>query len=208
MSDLKVQVAMRFAIVNGEHPMTPADDAYVSEYFVPLDDLCASLSVSCDDVRQHMLALRLPLPSYIRSDGAEMVAPDLLELPESAGGIGRLREWFTAHWSNSRQAADEWRFYLNGQYVCLRSVTPDNIRRKDDLVRAIDRALIDPQPQSPRWLEDLHKLVDELDELEPPFAPYDRLRFHGPVSRDTAIVAVRARFPRPQASADRGQEVS
>jgi hypothetical protein len=33
--------------------------------------------------------------------------------------------------------------------------------------------------------------------LEPPFAAYDRLRFGGPVSRDTCIDAIRERFPRP-----------
>jgi hypothetical protein len=50
------------------------------------------------------------------------------------------------------------------------------------------------------WLAELHALVDELDALEPPFAPYDRLRFGGPISRDTLIDDVRARFPRTAAS--------
>ncbi len=35
-------------------------------------------------------------------------------------------------------------------------------------------------------------LVDELDELEPEFTAYDRLRFDGPVSRDTYINSFRA----------------
>ncbi len=196
MSELKAQLAARFVAINGEHPMTAADDAYVNQYFVPLDDLCASRSLSPDVVRQHMLAQRLPLPGYIRSDGTEMVPADLLELSERAGGIGQLGEWFASHWADRHKASQEWRDYLSGQYVCLRSVTPGNIQRKDELVGAIGAALAEPRPQSRRWLEDLHGLVDELDELEPPFAPYDRLRFGGPVSRDTAIDAVRASFPR------------
>ncbi|PYJ92069.1 MAG: hypothetical protein DME71_00360, partial [Verrucomicrobia bacterium] len=53
-----------------------------------------------------------------------------------------------------------------------------------------------PEPENDDWLESLHRLVDELDELEPPFTAYDRLRFRGPISRDTCINAVRARFPR------------
>jgi len=197
MSDLKAQVIARFLAVNGEHRMTAADDAYVSEYFVALEDLCAARSLAPDVIRQHMLAQRLPLPGYIRSDGTEMVPADLLELSEQAGGIEPLGQWFTAHWTDPEQGSQEWRSYLSGQYVCLRSVTPGNIQRKDALVSAIEHALSDPQPRSRRWLTDLHKLVDELDELEPPFAPYDRLRFGRPPSRDTAIDAVRARFPRP-----------
>jgi hypothetical protein len=196
MPDLKTQVAARFVAVNGEHQMTPTDDAYVNQYFVPLEDLCAARFLAPDLVRQHMLAHRLPLPGYLRSDGTEMVPADLLSLSEQAGGIEQLAEWFAAHWADDQKAAQEWRSYLDGQYVCLRSVTPGNIQRKDDLVGAIGLALADPRPQSPQWLEDLHLLADELDELEPPFAPYDRLRFGGPISRDTAIDAVRAKFPR------------
>jgi len=69
--------------------------------------------------------------------------------------------------------------------VCLHSVTPDTIRRKDQLVKAID-ATADPC--------ELESLVDELDQLEPAFTAYDRLRFGGPVSRDTHITAVRGRL--------------
>jgi hypothetical protein len=208
MSDLKAQVIARFIAVNGEHRMTEADDAYVSEYFVPLENLCAARSLRPDVVRQHMLEQRLPLPSYIRSDRTEMVPADLLELSEHAGGIERLGQWFTAHWTDPGRASDEWRSYLSGQYVCLRSVTPANIQRKDALVGAIESALDNPQPLSGRWLTDLHRLVDELDELEPPFAPYDRLRFGRPVSRDTAIDAVRVRFPRVHESAARTSQLA
>jgi Family of unknown function (DUF6058) len=195
--DLKSQIAERFAAVNGEYPMTPADDAYVNKYFVPLSDFCAKNSVSADAIRAHMLANRLPLPSYIRSDGTEMVPADLLALAEQAGGIEHLRGWFASHWADGEEASAEWEAYLSGQNVCLYTVTPANIQRKSYLVDAVSRALAEPL-QSASWLQELHGLVDELDQLEPPFAPYDRLRFGGPVSRDTAIDAVRARFPRPE----------
>jgi hypothetical protein len=139
----------------------------------------------------------LPLPSYIRSDGTEMVPADLMMLCERAGGVESLGQWFAGHWEDSDRAAAEWESYLDGQYVCLRSVTPENIQRKDYLVDAINREVADPRPQSRQWLADLHDLVDELDAIEPPFAPYDRLRFGRPISRDTAIDAVRSRFPLP-----------
>ena len=86
--------------------------------------------------------------------------------------------------------------YLKGQYVCLRDVLPETIQRKDELVEAITKAVSEPEPQNDDWLQSLHRLVDELDQLEPPFTTYDRLRFGGPVSRDTCIDTVRKRFPR------------
>ena len=37
--ELASAVAARFYAVNGRHPMTPEDDAYVSEWFVPVEEL-------------------------------------------------------------------------------------------------------------------------------------------------------------------------
>lgn len=42
----------------------------------------------------------------------------------------------------------------------------------------------------------LHVAIDELDALLRPFAPSDRIRFGGPVSRDRYVTALRERFPR------------
>src|SRR5581483_9198970 len=61
-------VAARFEAVNGAHPMTPDDDAYVTEWFVQLEDLAASSGHDVDRLRELILADRLPLPSYIRSE--------------------------------------------------------------------------------------------------------------------------------------------
>jgi hypothetical protein len=195
-AELTAAVGARFYAVNGIHEMTPDDDVYVSAWFEPLEQLAARKGADADELRRLMLANRLPLPSYIRSDGVQMVPRDLLELLEEAGGADRLREWFAGKWSTVEEAVVEWDDYLSGKYVCLRVVRPEQMRRKNMLVAQISRALAAPAPASPEWLEHVHGLVDELDEIEPPFAPYDRLRFGGPVSRDTLIDDVRRRFPR------------
>jgi hypothetical protein len=195
MAELARQVAESYLAVNGDHPMTPADDAYVDRHFITLEELCVGRPETPDQVRAHMLAGRLPLPSYLRSDGIEMVPADLLELADRAGGVHRLPEWFTSRWADREKAAEEWRSYLSGQYVCLRSVRPDTIIRKDQLTSAIAEALAEPKPRSMVWLTRLHILVDELELVELPFTAYDRLRFCGPTSRDTLIDGVRERFP-------------
>lgn len=43
-TDLKRQLAERFREVNGDHPMTDADDAYASAQFVTLEELCAAMA--------------------------------------------------------------------------------------------------------------------------------------------------------------------
>jgi hypothetical protein len=192
-TDLKQRLAERFREVNGDHPMTAADDAYVSAQFVVLEELCAVQSRDPEDVRRLMLDGRLPLPGYLRSDGAEMVPADLFALADEADGVELLEAWFTAHWADPAAGKAEWDAYLSGQYVCLHSVTPATIRRKDQLTAAIGAAVDDPDADAVR----LHALVDELDALEPAFTAYDRLRFGGPTSRDTCVDAVRARYPRP-----------
>ncbi|KAB2977507.1 hypothetical protein F8R89_00045 [Streptomyces sp. SS1-1] len=196
-TDLKQQLAERFSEVNGGHPMTDADDVYVSAQFVALEELCAVHGREADTVRRLMLEQRLPLPGYLRSDGAEMVPADLFALADEAGGVDLLEAWFTAHWADPMTGKAEWNAYLSGQYVCLHSVTPATIQRKDSLTTAIGAAVNEPDAGSVQWSKRLHALVDELDTLEPAFTGYDRLRFGGPTSRDTCINAVRARFPRP-----------
>ncbi|MEU8273132.1 DUF6058 family natural product biosynthesis protein [Microbispora bryophytorum] len=195
-TDLKQQLAEQFREVNGDHPMTDADDAYVSMQFVALEALCAVHGRDTDAVRRLMVEQRLPLPGYLRSDGAEMVPADLFALADEAGGVDLLEAWFIAHWADPIAGKAEWNSYLSGQYVCLRSVTPAAIRRKDHLTTAISAAADEPDAGSAQCSERLHALIDELDALEPAFTAYDRLRFDGPTSRDTRIDAMRARFPR------------
>ncbi|MFJ8430710.1 DUF6058 family natural product biosynthesis protein [Kitasatospora sp. NPDC094019] len=189
------RLARRYLAVNGEHPMTEADDAYVDRQFAALEALCARHGADPDEVRGHMLAGRLPLPGYLRSDGTEMVAPDLLELVDEAGGLTKLPDWFRSHWADREEGAEEYESYLSGQNVCLHRLHPVTMRRKGELVRDITSALGDPARETPDRLPALHALVDELDALEPEFTAYDRLRFGGPVSRDTCIDAVRREHP-------------
>lgn len=195
-TDLKYRIAECFREVNGDHPMAGDDDAYVSAQFVALEELCAADGRDADAVRRLMLGRCLPLPGYLRSDGAEMVPTDLFALADEAGGAELLEAWFTAHWSDPVTGEAEWNAYLSGQYVCLHSVSPATIKRKDYLTTAIGAAANEPDAGSAPWSARLHALVDELDTLEPAFTAYDRLRFGGPTSRDTYIDAVRARFPR------------
>ncbi|MFF1834782.1 DUF6058 family natural product biosynthesis protein [Streptomyces sp. NPDC058231] len=195
-TDLKQQLVERFREVNGDHPMTDADDAYVSAQFIDLENLCAVHGSDSDVVRRLMLGQRLPLPAYLRSDGAEMVPVDLFALADEAGGVDQLEAWFNARWTDPVSGKAEWNAYLSGRYVCLHSVTPASMQRKDYLTTAISAAANEPDAGSAQWAERLHALIDELDSLEPAFSAYDRLRFGGPTSRDTCIDAMRARFPR------------
>jgi hypothetical protein len=192
---LQEQVRAQYVALNGDHPMTAEDDAYVSTYFSPLDAVAAERALTADEVRSSMLAGLVPLPSYLRSDGTEMVPRDLLALGDTAGGLELLPAWFQAQFADEAVGKEEWGSYLSGQYVCLWTVSPRTIQRKDALTTAIAGLLASPEPSSPTWLKSLHEAVDELDELEPPFTAYDRLRFHGPVSRDTMITAVRRDYP-------------
>jgi Family of unknown function (DUF6058) len=79
---------------------------------------------------------------------------------------------------------------LSGEYVvCLRSVTPEAIVRKGELIDRIEALLARGEPSA-----ELAAAVDELDALLRPFAPYDRIRFGGPESRDRYVTALRQRF--------------
>lgn len=172
--------------LNGDHPMSEADEDYVRRLFVPLDD--------DDEVVDLIVERRLPLPSYLLSDGTPMVHPGFLDNLRAARGPERIEGWFLAHWPENEQdvAAEEWESYLSGQYVCLYEVTPETIQAKTRLIDEIkDRAArLDAGEDGNR--EGLLAAVDELDALEPPFAPhYDRLRFGGPSSREVWIDGMR-----------------
>lgn len=199
-TELRQRIAARFREVNGDHLMSAADDAYVSRQFAELEVVCVGRGGG-DAARRLMLEGLLPLPGYLRSDGAEMVPRDLFSLADEAGGVEGLEAWFTGHWADPAEGKAEWAAYLSGQYVCLHSVSPATIRRKDRLTAAIAAAADSPDARTGQWAERLHALVDELDRLEPAFCAYDRLRFGGPTSRDLFVDAMRARFPRPRAAA-------
>jgi Family of unknown function (DUF6058) len=184
--------------------LTNADLDYIRSNFVALDDLARDRGLPPEAIRREIVDGRLPKASYVLDDGTEMVPRDYLSLADEAGGVERLRHLFlsryTAAADRERQsletAEDEWAAYLSGEYgVCLRRVTPENVVRKSVLVQEIDGLLAGPSPSDARWRERLRHAVDELDDLEREFAPYDRIRFGGPVSRDRLITAARERYP-------------
>lgn len=192
--DLLDAIRARYLEVNGDHPMTAADDAYVRELFVPL---AAEQPYSPGDVCRMIHERVLPLPSYLLTDGTPMVHRGYFDNLRAAGGRSHVERWFRAHWSAAEQdvAAEEWDAYLSGQYVCLYDVTPATIQAKTRLIEeikaALDRIAAAPVGSSARDV--LRAAVDELDGLEPAFAPhYDRLRFGGPSSREVWIDRVRA----------------
>ncbi|MCF6378339.1 DUF6058 family natural product biosynthesis protein [Nocardioides KLBMP 9356] len=128
--DSLTQVRDRFVAVNGDHPMTPEDDAYVRKHFVPAAPGAIDL----------MLEGRLPLPSYVLSDGTPMVPATHGTLAEVAGGLDRLHDWFVAFWDDRATGEEEWAAYLSGQYVCLREVTPARIIAKTERIADATRA--------------------------------------------------------------------
>jgi RimJ/RimL family protein N-acetyltransferase len=186
----------RFVAVNGDHPMTPEDDAYVREHFVP----------ATPEAMELMLDGRLPLPSYVLSDGTPMVPEAHGSLAEHAGGLDRLHDWFVAFWPDDPATGEaEWSAYLTGQYVCLRDVEPVRIRQKAERIADAERAVEilrrDPHDEIGRGL--LGQAVDGvlavpgLDWLLLPMTAYDRLRFGGPTTRETWVDDVRAEFLTP-----------
>ena len=187
------QVRERFQHVNGDHPMSPEDDAYVRAHFVEVPDPDATLD--------RMVAGELPLPSYLLADGTPMVPADYLDPIDWAGGLDRLRAWFVDHWPVDEQdvADEEWVAYLSGQYVCLRSVTPLTIRRKAVLVEQVEAAVaaLEQEPRDTNARGSLGEAISKLDALELPMTGYDRLRFAGPLSREVWIDEPRRRFLTP-----------
>jgi RimJ/RimL family protein N-acetyltransferase len=193
---LVAAVRDRFVAVNGDHPMTDEDDAYVREHFVE----------ATPAAMEQMLAGRLPLPSYVLSDGTPMVPAAHGELAEIAGGVDRLRDWFVAFWPDRPDVGEqEWQAYLSGQYVCLRDVSPVRIRQKTERIAEAEAAvaLLRHDPHDPVGRGLLGQAVDGvlavpgLDSILLPMTAYDRLRFGGPTSRERWVDAPRAEFLTP-----------
>ena len=183
-----------------EPSLTLADVEYVEANFVSLDKLSAAHGQSLHRVRALVAGGMLPGPSYVLEDGTEMVPADYFELVEEAGGEDAVRGLFARRYlaagGPEADVGEQWESYLTGAYgVCLKHVTPETIARKSVLVAEIDGLVEAPEPESDAWRERLRVSVDELDELERPFAPYyDRARW-GPSSRDRCITATRERYP-------------
>ena len=174
--------------------MTAADVAYVRANYLTLEEASADRSETPDEVRRLMAEARLPQPSYVLPDGMEMVPAGHFELADA--GRQDFARRFLAAGGAAGDLEDEWQGYLSGAYgVCLKEQSPENIVRKDRLIRTIEGLLAEPKPRDAEWSDELRTAVDDLDLLERPFAPaYDRARW-GPSSRDRFVTAPRQRFP-------------
>ncbi|MEO8554736.1 MAG: DUF6058 family natural product biosynthesis protein, partial [Kofleriaceae bacterium] len=94
------------------------------------------------------------------------------------------------------EIAAEWDAYLSGAYgACLVRVSPETIYEKESLVRSLGAWLAEPRIDDAEWRRCVRRDVSRLDELEREFAPCDRERFGGSVSRDRLITAPRALYP-------------
>lgn len=180
------RVGQMYRAINGVHPMSDEDDAYVRTNFVEIPD-------AEDYPREVVLELiangKLPLPAYLLADGTPMVHPDYLEPLRSARSVESLKSWFTGHWSQQELATadEEWsEGYLSGQYVCLWSVTPATIQAKTAAIETIKVEVAAIQ-QGGGSRTRLRSAVADLDALEPPFTTYDRLRFGARTSREVWI---------------------
>ena len=186
--------------------LTDADVKYIRRCFSTLSQACEGRDETPEQVLGQMRSGELPAPTYLLEDGTPMVPPDYFALVDQAGGVANLRghfaQRFRAAATSARQSVDdarveqEWLGYLSGEYgACLKRVTPEAIFQKETLVEQLTARLAAPSPQDPAWCVALRDEVDALDALERAFAPWDRLRFGGPVSRDRLISVPRQLYP-------------
>ncbi|WP_223643628.1 DUF6058 family natural product biosynthesis protein [Corallococcus sp. EGB] len=191
---------------SGAGALTPADVRYITEHFVPLRTVAAGRPETPEALQALIDSGHLPRPTYTLADGTGMFPRDVLALLDAAGSPDAVRAHFDGRLSRmaarfgqalAQERLDaEWRGYLKGHYgACLRVVTPEHIFCKERLVLRLTEALAAPAPEEEAWCARLLTDVEALDALEREFAPWDRLRFGGPVSRDRLITAPRERYP-------------
>lgn len=201
---MRVEARVRYVAVM--HPFQEEDLHYIRGAFIDLDVLCQRTGRAPARVFAWIAHRRLPSPVYALPDGTAWVWPGYFDLLDEAGAPEALRALFDRRYRaeaerhgetpTDAQVESNWQGYLDGGFgACLREVTPETVFRKERWVRVLTAQLSAPAPEDPRWAEALREGVAALDALERPFAPYDRLRFGGPVSRDRLIVAPRARYP-------------
>jgi hypothetical protein len=178
---------------------------YVRANFCTLDELCADTGYSPSEIREAIDCELLPKASCTLPDGTEMYPPDYLLFVEEAGGPEQVYAYFVERYRAAREfqagqtdALDEvWRGYLDGAYgLCLRSVTPEAIVRRDTLVSRICELLILSRPGDADWRDSLRTAVEELDALGREFSPlWDRVRFGRLTTRDLVVYAAIEHFP-------------
>jgi hypothetical protein len=182
-------------------PLSARDEEYVRAGYFTLRELCLDRPEAPEQIERLIEDGRLPAPSHVLGDGTAMFPADYFLLVDEAGGIDRLESQFRARHrlagGRSGDLDDDWDGYLSGVYgVCLRSVIPEAMIRKTELVEAIEELLERPDPADEGWAVSLRRSVWQLDQLLRPFSPdYDRSG-HLPQapSRDRLIADPRRRF--------------
>jgi hypothetical protein len=187
-------------------PYTEEDLAYLRRELVPLEVLCERTGRDPKAVFPLIAHRQLPLPTYVTPDGTAWVPGDYFSLLDEAGSPERIHALFARRLRAEAERMGEtvpdaelevhWSGYITGGFgACLREVTPEHVLQKERLVARLTAQLAAPAPEEPGWCALLRQRVEALDALERPFAPYDRLRYGGPVSRDRLITAPRECYP-------------
>lgn len=195
-SELVAAVTQRYLAVNGEHPMTPADDAYVREHFVEASEESLRLA----------LAGQASLPAYLLSDGTPMVPPDHLVMVAITGDPDRVRDWFGSVWPGDEATGRrEWETYLTGRLVEHVDADAVGIMRVQRCLAqaraALEVLLRDPRDDDAR--ASLWEAVNGgvgirgLDQLLRPTTAYDRLRLGTEPLRTTWVDGINGRWFSP-----------
>jgi hypothetical protein len=183
--------------------MTQDDLRYIRSQFATLDVLCAGRREQPIAVRLLIRDREMPAATYVLDDGTEMFPPDYFALVDDAGGVDNSRACFYRRYARvaasgtpESEITEEWDAYMSGAYgACLLHVSPETIYEKESLVKSLGAMLAEPRVDDVDWRRCVRRDVLRLDELEREFAPCDRKRFGGSVSRDRLITAPRARYP-------------
>ena len=186
------EVQQRFRAVNGDHPVTAADDDYLDDLFVEVPGpLLAEMATGA-----------APLAAYLRSDGTPMMHPSLEETLAWAGGTGSLEAWFR-DWYAEDEADDlaaDWEGFMRGRWAHLKVQRPGAARRvRRFLAQAEDAAVrlrADRKDHLARG--SLGEAVARLDDLLLPETGYDRLRLGRDSLRRTWVEDLRAELLTPE----------
>jgi hypothetical protein len=200
------------------------DERYIRRSFVSLDELARRCQMTSVELRSWQASGRFPYPTYVSADGSEWYCPayavmvrrarsrqldlkalfvvdfdrQLRTLQRREPEIVRLLQIDSGGEDASPEAVIEshWESFLSGQFgACLKVPWVNCMIHKVRLMHRIDLLVADPRTENVAWRAQLRASVNALDRLEQPFAEWDRIRFGGPVTRDTRIVATRRRFP-------------
>jgi len=189
-------------VMDSEPEFSSADLEYICAEYRTAVQLCSGRRETPEWLAAASSRGKLPRPTYVLPDGAQMFPPDFLLLADHAGGVDDLPFYFRDRYLIAAQAVgldgtdaeETWAGYLSGQFgICLRDVTPESMAKKTQLTDVIEHLISAPAAEDAAWRTALRSSVDALDDLERPFTDYDRSRW-GETSRDRYITAVRARY--------------